>query len=182
MKNILSLLLILFSAISFGQNTPEILWAKVDSKIYNKLIDSLNNYYDVARNDSQLHELIKKEELKSLAYCNQLISEFPNSELVFDALYKKAFITYAYFDVDLARETFLKVVNFNTNKTAYKRKAYRILAAIEIDKKNYEKAIFYLDESSKYNKTFSCGTELNVDTEQLKNMYAKCYDGLKEKK
>ncbi|WP_146171785.1 hypothetical protein [Flavobacterium magnum] len=186
MKIILSAFVILFSSISFGQNdllnTPEKLWAKVNSESYNKLLDSLNTYYDETRNDIKLHDSIKKEELKSLAICDQLIQEFPGSDLVFDAMYRKALITYEYLNIDIAQEFFFKVVNFNTTKTAYKRKAYRFLASIEIDKSNYNQAILYLDESSKYKVTYFCGNEWDTDTRQLRNMYTICFDGLCEKR
>ncbi|WP_146171795.1 tetratricopeptide repeat protein [Flavobacterium magnum] len=185
MKQFISLLLVLFSTCVFGQNdsinTPEILLRKAKSDSYYKLLDSINTYYD-SKTEKQADEMIKNESLKSLVYYDQLIKEFPNSELVFDALYNKAQITYAYLDADSAYKTFLEAIKFNTKKTAFKHKAFRALAGIEIDRKNYNQAIQYLDESSKYPIYIDCGVQWEVDTSQLRNMYTECFDGLREKK
>ncbi|OYU78861.1 MAG: hypothetical protein CFE23_16640 [Flavobacterium sp. BFFFF1] len=162
-------------------NTPEVLLHKAQSDSYYKLLDSINTYYD-AETEKQVNEIIKTESLKSLVYYDQLITQFPNSELVFDALYNKAQITYSYLDTNLAYEIFLKVVNFNTKKTAYKHRAFRALAEIEIEKKNFEKAMSYLDESCKYPIYFDCGVPWEIDTSQLRIMYTKCFDGLRGSK
>ena len=184
MKNILLILLIFFTYVSFAQKkqltTAQTLFVAAKSDAHFKLLDSIDSHNLPCE---ELHKLLLRESLRELVYYERIIDEFPNSELVYDALFNKALINYAYLDnKNLATETFLKVLNFKTEKTELKYDALRFLSSIEIMNENFKQAIIYLDEMPKYKYYDLSADALALEKKIINDNYNECYKGLSQTK
>lgn len=142
----------------------------------------------------QPKEIILK---KSLAYYQELIDNFPKSNLLYRALNNKGFIELELKNNDQAKKTFLTILNSNADDkeiggigsglmaepyTNYKNRTAKILAEICIDENHFKKAIKYLELTKKFPYRHFCGNEKAADEIYMKELYAKCYFGLKENK
>lgn len=206
MKNTFIIYLILFSLITFGQkkksNEDLILFEKTVA-IQDLLNDELENVINTKDTiDITNEEKIKRDFAKEIRdnvldkvieNYEELIREFPKSNLLFRALNNKGFAELQLEDYSKAKETFLKILNSKANDNEkggvgsglmgepyanYKNRASKMLANIELRSKRYQEALNYLDETKKYPYRHFCGNEYAADEIYMAEMYSKCYLGL----
>jgi hypothetical protein len=208
MKNILITILLLFSAISFGQkkslNEDLVLFEKtvaiqqlLDDELYQ--IMSVKDTIDLDNKEKIKQKLaieIKDQILnKVIKNYTELITEYPKSKLIFRALNNKGFAELELENYDNAKNTFLKILESEANDkekggigsglmgepyTNYKNRACKMLAELEIKNKNFQGAIHYLDLTKKYPYHHFCGNEFAAEEIYMAQMYAKCYLGLNQ--
>jgi tetratricopeptide (TPR) repeat protein len=208
MKNILITILLLFSSISFGQkknSNEDLILFKKTVAIQELLNDELNqiiNPKDTIDIDNE--EKIKQKfaiEIKEnvlhkvIENYTELITKYPKSKLVFRALNNKGFAELELKYYAEAEKTFLKILNSDANDKEnggigsglmgepyanYKNRACKILADLEINNKNYQEAINYLDFTKKYPYRHFCGNEFASEEIYMAEMYSKCYLGLNQ--
>lgn len=208
MKNIFITYLLLFSFITFGQkkksNEDLILFEKTVA-IQELLDDELENIINLKDTINITNEEKIKRDFaieirdnvldKVIENYEELIREFPKSNLLFRALNNKGFAELQLEDYNKAKETFLKILNSNANDKEkggigsgimgepyanYKNRASKILADLELKSKHYQEALAYLDETKKYPYRHFCGNEYAADEIYMAEMYSKCYLGLNQ--
>lgn len=208
MKNILITYLLLFSLISFGQKKKsnedlilfektvaiqELLDYELDNIINPKVTIDITSEEKIKRDfaieirDNVLNKVIDNYE--------ELIREFPKSNLLFRALNNKGFAELQLEDYNKAKETFLKILNSKANDKEkggigsgimgepyanYKNRAAKMLADLELKSSHYQEALNYLDETKKYPYRHFCGNEYAADEIYMAEMYSKCYLGLNQ--
>lgn len=173
------------SATCFSQGKAggdEILYVKINT--INEIIhstDLIQFYLSKDKSENNLGKPIVEQLWREmLSNCNDLITNFPNSEYLFETFYKKATIEEALGNIIVAKEFYSKVLNFETPKTALKNKSLRALAFITIEEKDFNKALDYLEKIKDYKVYYDCGVPYESDKKSLELMYQKCYDGLKK--
>lgn len=200
---ILTLTLILFGQMTFGQKTKgiqkdELLFEQ--GLLLHQLIDE----------DLELDETINSEDTtnkefaldiketileKSIKFYQELIDSFPQSNLLFRALNNKGFAELTLKKDNEAKKTFQKILDSKADDKEkggigsgimaepyanYKNRAAKILASICIKETNYEEALKYLDLTKKYPYRHFCGNEYAADDIYMSELYAKCYLGLND--
>lgn len=208
MKNIFVAYLLLFSLISFGQkkksNEDLILFEKTVAiqELLNDELENIINPKDTI--DITSEEKIKRDfaiEIresvldKVIENYEELIREFPKSNLIFRALNNKGFAEMQLEYYNEARETFLKILNSEANDKEkggigsgimgepyanYKNRASKILADLELKNNHFQEALNYLNETKKYPYRHFCGNEYAADEIYMAEMYSKCYLGLNQ--
>lgn len=208
MKNSFLIVLLISSSLFFGQkknlNKDLILFEKTLA-LQELLLDHiLSSEIDQDTVKITSEDKIRREyafELKEdildkvIDNYNELISQFPQSDLVFRALNNKAFAELENGYQNKAQETFLKIVKSKANDKEkggigsgimgepyanYKNRALKNLAKIEIVNKNYSAALQYLEETKKFPYQHFCGNEFAEDKIYIAELYAQCYLGLNQ--
>lgn len=206
MKNFFIIYFLFFSFITFGQkrksNEDLILFEKTVAiqGFLNEELENVINLKDTI--DLTNEEKIKRNfaiEIrenvldKVIENYEELIKEYPKSNLIFRALNNKGFAELKLEDFDKAKETFLKILNSEADDKEkggigsglmgepyanYKNRASKILADLELKNNNYQEAIKYLDYTKKFPYRHFCGNEYAADEIYMAEMYSKCYIGL----
>lgn len=141
---------------------------------------------------------------KTIKKFGKLLEETPN-EKNYDNYYELACAYWNLSDNDNAENLFLKILNSNEthyNKTelnnsdipydtttniygygsytfSYKNKACLYLCKINLERKNYEEALKYIElADKKYKTSYSCGTGYRRQLDEYNFLYATCYEGL----
>lgn len=206
MKNIFITYLLLFSLITFGQKKK----SNEDLILFEKTVaiqDLLNDELENIINPKDTIDITSEEKIKRdfaieirdnvldkvIENYEELIREFPKSNLVFRALNNKGFAELQLEDYNKAKETFLKILNSKANDNEkggvgsglmgepyanYKNRASKMLANLELKSNHYQEALNYLDETKKYPYRHFCGNEYAADEIFMAEMYSKCYLGL----
>lgn len=155
-KRLLFVFVMSFSYITYGQNdvyeTESSLFEKV-----NQLQDSVQNsnlYRKISsKNLSVCEEAIEtynKIKERQLGLFLKVIEEYPNSNNILKAFFEKGRLEFELGKFDLAKESFIKVIDFRSEKAGfYWRNSFVILAMIEIEKKEFNQALKYLNESER---------------------------------
>ncbi|MCL9804784.1 hypothetical protein NAT51_04585 [Flavobacterium amniphilum] len=140
-------------------------------------------------------EIREKILSKAIDGYEELIKDYPKSKLIFRALNNKGYAELQSDDTEKAKETFLKVLNSGANDKEkggigsgimaepyanYKNRACKILAEIEVENKNYQEALHYLDQTKKYPYRHFCGNEHAENDLYMTRMYSKCYLALND--
>lgn len=187
MKNSILILLILLSTAIYSQNKnsidDEILFTKAITLL--DAIDEIVLYKDENEIDIEIIKpILKKLKSEALNNFNELIEKHPKSQHLFMSLFHKGNFEYELNNFAIAKETFIKVINFEEKESGsyYKNRALRILAWMAIEEKDYSQAIKYLNASKEQKVIYTCGTAYNVDKTQLENMYKIAESGLSENK
>jgi tetratricopeptide (TPR) repeat protein len=208
MKNVLIAILLLHSIIGLGQkkkSNQDLLLFEKTVAIQNLVNEELENFINQKDTiDSSSEEKIKRDfaiEIrenvldKVIENYEELIREYPKSNLLFRALNNKGFAELQLEYYKEAKETFLKILNSNANDIKkggvgsgimgepyanYKNRAAKILADLELKSKHYQEALAYLDETKKYPYRHFCGNEYAADEIYMSEMYSKCYLGLNQ--
>ncbi len=208
MKNSFLIVLLMISPIIFGQkknlNKDLILFEKALALQEFLLDHSLSSEIDQDTANISTEDKIKREyaiELKEdildkvIDNYNELIRQFPQSDLVFRSLNNKGIAELENGYQGKAKETFLKIVNSKANDKEkggsgsgimgepyanYKNRALKYLAKIEIGNKNYSEALQYLEETKKFPYQHFCGNEFAQDKIYIAGLYAQCYLGLNQ--
>jgi len=204
MKTRTYILIFFISLISFGQNVvtnqDEILFERTSA------IESLSGELCLGCRGNKI-ELNKKDSLKieygtelekqiseiAIENYTKLIDSFPKSKFVYKALMRKAeneFYLKKIVDAKNSYERILKSNELNSNseyfyevqEAYYKNSSAINLAEIYIAEKDYQKAIYYLDESKKYKVKYMCGNSYIEHSENLKRLYEVCETELKKAK
>lgn len=201
-----SLILILFGQMTFGQKTKRI---KKDELLFEKALllhhlihedlslEEVLNSKDSTKGEIKEFAIDIKESIleKALEFYQELIDDFPESDLLFRALNNKGFIELALEDTEEATKTFQKILDSEADDMEkgglgsgimaepyanYKNRAAKILAKIYIEEKDYKKAIDYLDLTKQFPYRHFCGNEYAADEIYMVELYAKCYFGLSD--
>ena len=187
MKKIFYLIVLLTSVFCYAQEKAyedEILYVKIhtlEEVIYTT--DLLQFYLSKDKSENNQAKGIVKQIWGEMVYnCDDLIAKYPNSEYLFETLYTKASTEEALGNINVAKEFYEKVLNFETTKTVLKNKSLRALAFLTIEEKDYIKALGYLDQVKNFEVYYDCGVPYQGDKKSLEIMYQKCYDGLNKKK
>jgi len=186
MKIIFYLITLFASTFCYSQekaHEDEIIYVKIhtlEEVIYTTNL--MQFYLSKDKNENRLaKETVEQLWRDMVSNCDALISKFPNSEYFFETLYTKASIEQALGNINIAKEFYEKVLNFETTKTALKNKSLRALAFLIIEEKDFTKALNYLDQIKNYKVYYDCGVPYLGDKKSLEIMYMKCYDGLNKK-
>jgi outer membrane protein assembly factor BamD (BamD/ComL family) len=144
MKRTFCLFSFLICAFCFAQekvNADEIIYVKIQTLEEVIYTTKLQEYF--YSNDKSKSEFAKETVTQlwktMLENCDELISRFPNSEYLFETLYKKASLEESLGNVKRAKETYERVLSFETSRTALKNKSLRALAYLSIEEKNMKK-------------------------------------------
>lgn len=198
------LIFFLIYQFSFGQNIipneDEILFEKtvaIESLSGDLCLGCRGNKKELNQKDSLRIEYGMQLEIQiseiAIENYNKLIDSFPNSKFLIRALMYKAdneFYLKKYTDAKKSYERILNDNNltlstesfYNVQAAEYKNKAALNLAEIYIIEQNFEKAIFYLDESKKHIVKYSCGNGYIERKERLEVCYKYCKAQLKNSK
>lgn len=122
---------------------------------------------------------------KSWELYQEIIDDYPNSDLFYNALYNQALLDIELGDTDDAELSFKKILkelkNDKNDKYSYlKASTNRSLANISINNGKHNEALNYLDNYKKYPFKHFCGNAHASYNTDLNTMYAKCYLGLNE--
>lgn len=208
MKNIFLASILLVSTIAIGQKKgtnedlilfektvaiQEMLGGELNAYIYKADTLNLSNEDKIKRNLAiELNESILYKVIKSY---DDLIKEYPNSKHIFRALNNKAFAQLELKNYDKAKETFLQIINSKANDkekggigsglmgepyTNYKNRALKTLANLEIQNKNYQEAITYINETKKFPYRHFCGNAYAEDQLYMAELLSQCYLGLNQ--
>ncbi|UMQ41380.1 hypothetical protein MKS83_18565 [Chryseobacterium sp. Y16C] len=208
MKNSFLIVLLMISPIIFGQkknlNKDLILFEKAlalqELLTDHSFLSEINqDTVNISTEDKIRREYAKelKENIlnKVIDNYNELIQQFPKSNLVFRSLNNKGIAELESGYQNKAKETFLKIVKSNANDKEkggpgfgimgepyanYKNRALKSLAKIEIGNKNYSEALQYLEETKKFPYQHFCGNEFAEDKIYIAELYAQCYLGLNQ--
>lgn len=208
MKNIITATILLFSCIIFGQkkkSIDDILLFERTVAIQELLNEELGNFTDLYDSVSITDEERTKQEIvleirenvldKVIENYEDLIRDYPKSNLVFRALNNKGFAELQLEDYEKAKETFSTLLNSKANDKEkggvgsgimgepyanYKNRACKILAGLELKSQNYQEALHYLDQTKKYPYRHFCGNEYAADEIYMAKMYSECYLGLNQ--
>jgi len=159
-----------------------------------RTIDLQDSLAEIAAFAGDMKETILE---KSLDFYDELIETYPKSSLLCRALNNKGYILLEMDEVEEAEAVFLSILNSNANDADkggvgtgimaepyanYKNRAAKTLARLSIEKKDYQKALDYLNLTQKYVYRHFCGNEYAADKIYLTELYAQCYIGLKDSK
>ena len=176
MRFLLSTLLCFSSISSFAQNEDKVYYEKGIALQYahyetDLLEMMLSNDSIKSKNANKIVDQLQEQ---AISQYNLLLEEFPNSKFSLDALYQKAEAQYSLGLNADAKESFLKVISINPKKG----KSLLKLAYLELEEKNYSKALKYAEERRRINSLFLCGVEQEVEASQLKFIEEECKIGL----
>ncbi|NUY82680.1 hypothetical protein HUK80_17390 [Flavobacterium sp. MAH-1] len=178
MKTSFIVFLFLLTTLSgHSQNSDKELWDKAN------LILETNGeiYYDYFNSKEidkkTLDTLNKKWTLKALIFIDQILKEYPNSELYNNALLIKAENELAINNKAVSKAAFNELLSRSNLKRGMKYNSYIGLAWIAIDEQNFKLANEYLTLAENNPKNYSCGTEYYGDKERLNNMRKICISG-----
>jgi hypothetical protein len=125
----------------------------------------------------------------------QLMNDFPESDLFNYALTNQAFVKLGLEDTVEAEKLFLTTLRSKVSETEItnggseaqadpyadnKNKAAKMLTEISLANRQYQAAYTYLEEIKKYKQDYSTDTARDVDEMYVTGLYARCYMGLKQ--
>ena len=168
------------SFLSFSQDKE----TQYDNVLFEKteiLKDSINNIYDLEyplsiTNKVKIHRINEN----ILTIFDILISKFPDTKHLPDILFNKGQIELEFNYVKKAKESLIIFIELQKESSYNKNRAYKSLAWIEIEEKNFKQAMLYLKEEENIKLFYDCGNFYESDKAQLKNMYSICEKGLVE--
>ena len=186
MKETFLTLSFIISLACFGQVEKscqdEILYEKgmaIKEIVYN---DSLYFSHSSKEKKAEAKRTAEMASKKALIYFDQLIAEFPKSQFLILALYEKGILENNLGNDKIAKDYFIKVVNFEIlGKEYYKAKSLIILASMAIQEKDFKQAMIYLNERKKKGFASFCGNDIALSEMQMKNMFDVCTTALKTK-
>lgn len=182
--------LILFAKTAAIQDLiNEELWSTINPNDTTVLTneEKIKRNFAIEINKNALNKVIKNYE--------QLIKEYPKSNLLFRALNNKGFAELELNDNKKAKETFLEILKSKANDKEkggigsgimgepyanYKNRACKMLAELEIKNGNYQEALNYLNETKNFPYQHFCGNEYAADDIYMADSYSKCYLGLNQ--
>ncbi len=204
MKTRTSILIFLISLISFGQNVvtnqDEIIFERtsaIESLSGELCLGCRGNKTELNQKDSLKieygTELEKQISEIAIENYTKLIDSFPKSKFVYKALMRKAENEFYLKKIVDAKNSFERILKSNelnlkseyfyeVQEAYYKNSSAINLAEIYIAEKDYEKAIYYLDESKKYKVRYFCGNSYIESSENLERLYGICETELKKAK
>lgn len=191
---------------SYGQESNEDLAIfNKGNALFNLIYEDLDIDYEMYQLDTtQLEGKIRykilnnhKEEIleRSLEYYEELIDNYPKSELLYRAINNAALISEKldYYDEAIGYyETILRSKADDSEKggvgsglmgepyALYKNRACKSLASIYIKQKDYKKALKYIKLTKKYPYQHFCGNEYAADDIYISNLYTICYAELND--
>lgn len=171
----------------------EMLDIELNSYIYKTDTLNLSNEDKIKRSLAiEINESILQKVIKNY---DDLIKEYPKSKHLFRALNNKAFAQLELKNYEKAKETFLQIINSQANDNEkggigsglmsepyanYKNRALTTLANLEIENKNYQEAITYINETKKYPYRHFCGNAYAADELYMIELLSQCYLGLNQ--
>ncbi|WPY97636.1 hypothetical protein [Christiangramia sp. OXR-203] len=208
MKNFTFLILLAFSSSLIAQNENEDLaiFSKGEA-VYNLIYEDFDIQYEIDHLDTtKVEEKIEYELLRemkssilerSLEYYEEVIDNYPNSQLLYRALNNAALISNQLDYKEEAIEYYNQILNSEANDkeeggvgsglmaepyALYKNRAAKSLAEIYISQKKFNEALKYIDLTSKYPYQHFCGNEYAADEIYIATLYTKAYLGLNKVK
>lgn len=167
------------SLCSLAQNEDKILFEKGYSLQYahyeTDLIDIMLSKDSIKSNLA--HKIVNQLQKQAISEYDRLIKEFPESELLIDAIYQKAEALYSIGENKDAKENFRQVIAVNPKKG----KSLLMLAYIALGEKEYQDALNYIEDRKKINPTYFCGNEIETEKSQIKYVEEQCKIGLAKK-
>ncbi len=170
------------------------------SLVYHDInFDNAIDMLDSTNYENQIEiKLLKKqkEEILEIAleYFENLIHEYPESDLIYRAQNNAAIILHQLDYIDLAIEYYLNIINGNANDqepnggegmmaepyALYKNRACKSLAEIYLNRKNYKEALKYINLTKKYPYQHFCGNEHVANSIYIATLYTKSHYGLND--
>ena len=205
MKNLILLIVFIFVSLS-GEaqehNEDLVLFSKATA-IYDLIYEEFDLEYEIELLDSaQFEDKVTKDLLTSLQenllvialeYFEQIIEDYPDSDLIFRSLNNAANISYQLDHIDEAILYYKRIIDSEANDlesnglgtgimsepyALYKNRATKKLAEICISQEEFSKALEYLKLTKKYPFVNYGGNELTANHLNMSLMYTQAYNGL----
>jgi tetratricopeptide (TPR) repeat protein len=133
-----------------------------------KIQPNERNYQKYFRLASSLWECEKSEMAE-----NMFLTIFNSKDNFYTATY--------HHNSDIPGDTSTNSYGYGSYTSNYKHKAAIYLSKIYIEKQQFKKALYYLDEGvHTYREVYTCGTGYAIQKNEFDCLYAKTYQGLKE--
>ena len=174
MKLIVFLLLFFLSLSTFAQKETEKLSKK---EIEQRYQDSIAEINDITKKIAESEAKTERLEEKVLNFYVRVISKAAEDKYASDASYGKDGSKFNLTNYDAAKEFLHHFVDTQKDTNHSKCKAYRTLAWIAINEKNYAEAKQYIDESERIQYIYYCGNEPESEKKKVKKMYDICAKG-----
>ena len=206
MKKIITLsIFLLLGKTLLSQDQEDLVLFSKGNALYEMVYDELDIDYELKYLDTtKLEEKITYEMLqehkelileKALAYFEELIQEFPTSDLRYRAMNNAALVSYELGHNKKAIEYYQNILKSEAKDqekggvgqgimanpyALYKNRACKNLGEIYIQEAKYQEAIKYLDLTAKYPYQHFCGNGHAENEIYMASLYTKSYRGLGE--
>ncbi len=177
----------------FGKDSLPVLSLTGSTFTYNPMFNCIYHHSDEndKKNENKLKYLIDKEpDGKNYQKYYQLACSFWNLEKINQAekmflkiisSNEKHYCSTYYNGSDVPGDTSTNIYGYGSVTSHYKNEVALYLTKIYIEKKEFSKALSYLELAvNKYKTSYSCGTGYHRQKEEYDFLYAKCYEGLGE--
>jgi len=175
MKPVILAIFLLLSVSTFAQKDP----AKPAKKELEKRFqDSIAEINTIAKKIAETKARTEKIEEKVLNFYVRVISKSSEAKYVSDASYRKDGTKFNLNNFEAAKEFLNHYVETQSDSNYSKSKAYRTLAWIAIEEKNFIQAKNYVDESERIQYLYYCGNEPESEKKKVKKIYDLCEKGV----
>jgi hypothetical protein len=175
MKIVFLSLLFFFSLSIFAQKEST---KPTKKEIEQRYQDSIAEINDITKKIAESEAKTEKLEEKVLNFYVRVISKAAEDKYASDASYNKDGTRFNLNNYDAAKEFLHHFVDTQKDTNHSKCKAYRTLAWIAINEKNYTLAKQYIDDSERIQYIYYCGNEPESEKKKVKKMYDICEKGL----
>jgi hypothetical protein len=143
-----------------------------------RMQDSIAKINDIAKKIAETRAKTEKIEEKVLNFYVRVISKSSEAKYVSDASYRKDGTKFNLDNFEEAKEFLNHFVSTQDDTNFSKSRAYKTLAWIAIEEKNFMQAKTYIDESERIQYIYYCGNEPESEKKKVKKMYDLCAKGL----
>ncbi|XLS27792.1 tetratricopeptide repeat protein [Flavobacteriaceae bacterium M23B6Z8] len=205
-KLIISLAVLLITSCGISQETAEdLILLNKGNALYSLVFEDMDFDFEIHTTDSISSEgkikisILKeqKEEILEVAlkYFEELINDYPKSDLIYRALNNAALIYDQLDNTDQAIKYYKKILTSDANDhekggigkgimaepyALYKNRACKSLAELYLQQKDFDSALKYIRLTEKYPYKHFCGNEYAANDIYMATLYARSYYGLNE--